>query len=547
MKPTLAIYAPIDINPDYPEYIHDHNIALFRDGQIIKYLQLERLTREKFDNSLHRQLYQVLKKEKLLTTDADIVFVNSVLGTCFISTDGKFRFETNPPKELSTQALEGHALWLTAQRRQAWMLSHELAHIFSVVPFFGMFRDNSLLVHFDGGASLSNISAWLWKNDKLTLIDYSWNAKQLSSLYNANALNFFITGVKRRQHNSMAGKLMGLAGWGQYNPQIEQWLQENNFFADIWHDKKLFFTKAQERFGWQGKNFNPQDKFLQNIAATVQAYFTRETLSVIANYQKLTNAEYLYLTGGSALNLYTNQALINSRLFKAVFIPPATGDSGLSLGAGAFIEWQKGNEIKKHLPYLNNWALSCPQVISKSQDIEKISSLLLNEKIIGVCNGWGEAGPRALGNRSIIALPHSRSLAQRISQNMKGREWYRPIAPIMLYPQAQQITGIKNIPEIARYMLVNFPVLVQWQDKLKGVVHADSTARIQVLFSRDDNPFMWDLLSLLWDKYQVPALINTSFNSRGKPIVHTIEDAHNEAMTMKLDGLVVNGRLVTLP
>ncbi len=544
MKPTLAIYAPIDINPDYPEYIHDHNLALFKDGEILKYLHLERITRQKYDNSLHRLLYDTLKKAKLLTLDADLAFVDSVLGKSFISTDGKFRFETDPWEAIKPQAFKGRSLWLTPEEKQAYGISHELAHIFSTVPFYGIFRDNSLLIHFDGGASKSNLSVWTWHDGKLDLIDYSWKARHLSSLFNANALNFFITGVKRREHNSMAGKFMGLAGWGQYRPEIEQWLIENNFFADIWHDKKIFFLKARERFGWNGQSFDTHDKFLQDIAATVQHYFTRETVKLIAYFQTFTKTKNLYYTGGSALSLYTNQALANSGLFENIYIPPAPGDSGLSLGAGAFVEWSKGNEIKQHLPYLNNWGLDNPQVIDYTHDIERIATLLMDEKVIGVCNGWGEAGPRALGNRSIIALPHSRRLARRVSQEMKGREWYRPIAPIMLSTEAQKVTGIKHLPEIARYMLINFKVLPQWHDRLKGVIHADGTARIQVLMAREENPFMWDLLTFLRDKYQVPALINTSFNSRGKPIVHTARDAIQEAKIMGLDALVIDGQLV---
>ncbi len=544
MRQTLAIYSPIDINPDFPEYIHDHNLALWENGKVIKYLQLERLTGKKYDNTLNHHLYSVLKKEKILARDMDLVFVDSVLGRSFISSDGRFRFETNPYEKIKPDIFHGRAFWLTAEERQAYGVSHELAHIFSAVPFYGMFKENSLLIHFDGGASQSNLSVWTWKKDTLTLIDHTWKAKHLSSLFNANALNFFITGVKRREHNSMAGKFMGLAGWGKYNMQIEQWLKENDFFADIWHDKKRFFLSAQRHFGWQGQGFDTKDPFLQDIAATVQHYFTRETVKLISSYQRQTQTDYLYFTGGSALSLYTNRALLESRLFKDVFVPPATGDSGLSLGAGAFYEWKKGNTIQPHLPYLNNWGLDYPQIIDDQRDIVRTASLIIEGKVIGVCNGWGEAGPRALGNRSIIALPHSKQLAQYVSQRIKGREWYRPIAPIMRVSEAREITGIEDLPQLSRYMLVNFPIRQQWRNKLKGVVHADGTARVQVLFNRSDNPFMWDLLTVMKEKYDVPALINTSFNSRGKPIVHTREDAHKQAAEMGLNALIINGRLV---
>jgi carbamoyltransferase len=230
-------------------------------------------------------------------------------------------------------------------------------------------------------------------------------------------------------------------------------------------------------------------------------------------------------------------------IFDQVFIPPATNDSGLALGAGAYVEWLKGNKIKRHLPYLNNWQLDTQPVIDDSTDLQRIAQMLLEHKVLGVCNGYGEAGPRALGNRSIIALPDDKSLAKIISQQKKGREWYRPIAPIMLESVARQVTGKSKLPEISKYMLVSFKILPQFYGKLKGVIHTDGTSRIQVLFSRQDNPFMWDLLQYLYERYKVLGLINTSFNAKGKPIVHFERQATDQARQMHLDGLIVNGRL----
>ena len=546
MKPSLAIYAPKDINNEFSEYIHDHNLTIFNNGQVIKYLHFERITGKKYDNTLDQHLYEILKKSKLLTIDADLIFIDSVLGRSFLSSEGKFRFEASPWESISQEPIKARALWLIANWKNAWLVPHELAHIFSCIPFYGIFKNNSLLIHFDGGASLSNISFWLWKKNQLTLLDYSWQAKKLSSLFNANALNFFIINVKRREHNSMPGKFMGFSGFGRYDRQIEQWLIENDFFQDIWHNKKIFFQKAKEKFGWNANRFDTRDKFLQDIAATVQHYFTYQTFDIIKKWQLKTNTEYLYYTGGSALNLYTNQTLYFSKIFKDIFIPPAPGDSGLSLGAAAFIEWKKGNEIKPHLPYLNNWELENKQVIENSKDLDKIASLIYEGKVIGICNGWGEIGPRALGNRSIIALTHDRKLAQYISQKLKGREWYRPIAPIMLESEAKNITGIENIPLISRFMLMNFKILRKWQEKLMGTVHIDATARIQTLFKRQDNPFMWDLLTLLKRKYNIPALINTSFNAKGKPIVHSVDDAIKQAKEMNLEFIVIDGKLIKI-
>ncbi len=544
MKKKLALYTIPDVNPDYPEFIHDHNITLIEGGKVAKYLHLERITGVKYDNSLHQKLYQLFKQAKLFGHDYELGFVDSTVGRSVITSEGKIRFEANPFEPLSPNVEYGRAYWLD-RHVKAYAIRHELAHIFSVLPFYGIFRENSLLVHFDGGASVGNVSVWLWRHGQLKLIDYGWQLKRLSSLFNANALNFFILGVKRKQHNSLPGKYMGFAGWGQYDKNIEAWLKENDFFEDIWHDKRRFFDSAKRRFGWDKKHFDTKDKFLQNIAATVQYYFVRETLEFIKQQQQKVGADYLYFTGGSALNLYLNKRLVESSMFKDVFIPPCTNDSGLSLGAAAYMEWLDGVEVQEHLPYLNNWELDCEQVVDDSTDIPKIARFLMEGKVIGICNGFGEVGPRALGNRSIVALPHSKSLSRLISQKMKGREWYRPLAPVMLYHVAQQVIGQQNFPLISRYMLINFKILPQFYDKLAGVVHVDGTARVQVLFNREDNPFLWDLLTYLY-KYGVLGLINTSFNFRGKPIVHFESQAYEQAREMNLDGLVINGRFYQL-
>ncbi len=540
MKKKLAIYAIPDINPSYSEYIHDHNLCIFQNGKIEKYLQLERITGQKYDNSLHSKLYDLLKQAKLLTEDWQIGFVDSVVGRSMITSDGKIRFEANPFAQLGPEPEKGSGFWLD-HKIETLAIRHELAHIFSAVPFWGMFKNGSLLVHFDGGASVGNFSVWTYDKGELRLVDYGWKLKYLSSLFNANALNFFILGVKRKQHNSLPGKYMGYAGWGQYDARIERWLIENDFFQDIWNDKKRFFRQAEKEFGWNAKHFNTKDKFLQNIAATVQTYFTRNLIRFFMDLKKSFGYENLYYTGGSALNLYVNSQLLRQKIFKNIYIPPATGDSGLSIGAGAYMEWLDGIEIKRHLPYLNNWDLYCPQVIERQNDIEKIASFLLENKIIGICNGYGEAGPRALGNRSIIALPNSKGLAKIISQQKKGREWYRPIAPVMLKEAAQKVTGIENLPEISRYMLVNFEILPEYRKLLSGVVHIDGTSRIQVLFERRENPFLWDLLDFLYKKYGVLGLVNTSFNAKSKPIVHFESQAMEQARQMQLDGVIING------
>nr|WP_319400968.1 carbamoyltransferase C-terminal domain-containing protein [uncultured Carboxylicivirga sp.] len=541
-KPTLAIYGIQDrINTDTPFYVHDHALTLMDKGSVIKHITLERLSRLKHDNKLHEQIYDVLKSEGLLKSmDYDLVFVDNVVGRTFLSSCGRFRFEAPLNDVLHSYPEKGKCWWLDREK-EAYALNHELAHIGANLPFYRSFNENSLLVHFDGGGSLSNLSAWKYKSGKITSIEYHWDLQYLSGLFNANALVFGIIGSKYIDQNSVPGKMMGLAAFGSYQPEMEEWLVKNDFFKDIWHSKKSFFDAAKTDFDYDKTQLNTKDPFLHNIVATMQFIFQRELQNKLQLLSQKESLDYLYYSGGSALNIVANTQLVDSGLFKDVFIPPCPEDSGLSLGAAAYIEWLKHGSVEQHSPYINNWTIEDYLVKIEPAEIQKCANELLKGSVIAVCNNSGEIGPRALGNRSMLSLANSKALAQKVSMTHKKREWYRPVAPIMLAHNATYFTGQDKIHSLADYMLLDFKILPEKQKELQGAVHVDGTARIQVVRSKEDNPFMFELLQLLDTKYGVKALINTSFNIKGEPIVHTIEGAVESAKNMNLDGVVLNG------
>lgn len=542
-RPTLAIYGIQDrFDYEYPFYVHDHNLCIMQNGRVQQFMQLERISRVKRDNELYEQLYSILKEKQLLSTDFDLVFVDNVVGRTFLSRQGDVRFEAPLTETLSNSWEKGRCWWF-GREMQAWVLNHELAHVFSCLPFFGNFRENSLLVHFDGGASLSNFSAWTFGNNQINLVEYHWELKKLTTLFNANALVFSIIGAKLSEQNSVPGKMMGLAGHGTYKPEIESWLEQHQYFENIWNRKSVFFSEAEKTFGIQLQSFDQKNPFIQNIIATIHQVFVREIIAVFRRLKTETDCENLYYTGGCALNIVANTELVNSRLFSEVFIPPCTEDSGLALGAAAFAEWMKHGKVEPHSPYLNNWNIENDSFVYSEEDILHCAQALADGKVIGLCNGAGEAGPRALGNRSLLCRADSKKLAQKVSMQYKKREWYRPVAPVMLEKNAKYFTGQSAIHSLSKYMLLDFPVLPERQEEIAGAVHADGTARIQTLFSRDENQYLWDLLTWLDENYGIKALINTSFNSQGEPIVHTANDALLSAQKMGIDGVVLNGKL----
>lgn len=550
MKPTLAIYGIKDRNNfEYPTNVHDHNLCLMQDGKILQYLQLERFTKRKYDNRLDLFLEELIEKRILdIQEDFDFICVNDFVGNTYVSKNGKIRFEADYPKELTFNAIPARGYYQysdwSGKELHSYLVQHEVAHICSNLPFSGGFQNNSLLVSFDGGSSLGNYAAFVYKNGHFTLLENNWNDLGFASkFFNDNAFSFKMLNASANMHCSVPGKLMGFASLGNYSPEIEDWLIKNNYFKDYWNKESEILKSIKNHFGIDA-DFNTHDSFMQNTAATFQRIFENAVLKKLENLQQKFHCENLYYGGGCALNIVTNTKIVESGLFKNVFIAPCCNDSGLSIGAATLLELQKGNEIKIQSPYLNNVGLKNETIASPSTElIKEVSRILMTGGIIGVCNGNGEVGPRALGNRSLIALPNDKKLSEKLSMNVKKREWYRPVAPIMLKEIAQKVS-VQTINPLSKYMLSDFKIKHEYDDDLCGVIHANQTARIQTIALKDENPFMFELLTYLFEKHGVLALINTSFNTQGEPIVHTKEDALKSAKEMNLNALVYNNQLL---
>ncbi|MBK9301250.1 MAG: hypothetical protein IPN14_11740 [Bacteroidetes bacterium] len=551
-KATLAIYGIKDVNErEHSGWTHDHNICLMQNGTILKYLHLERLSRKKHDNRLDLYLEEIIDNNSLeLPDEFDIVSVNSILGSAFISKNGRIRFEANIEKKLNPNLVKSFAWYQKTKFKGSYLnafnCSHELAHIATCIPFFGVYKENSLLIHFDGGASKSNFSAFIFKNNKIRLVEYSWDLRYLARLFFSNVIVFKILNAKQGEHHSVPGKLMGYSCLGDYDPKIENWLKKNDYFNNYWDNPELILQSINIEFGLKFSAFDSKETFFKNVASTMQEIFKRELINKITTLQIQTNTSYLYYSGGSALNILTNSAIIATGQFLDVFIPPSCNDSGLSIGAASLLEIQKGNTINIHNSYLNNIELNNKSVnLISNELLSSVSEIIINKGIIGICNGNGEIGPRALGNRSIICLANNKELAIKVSTKIKKREWYRPMAPIMLSGIAKEVS-VEPIHHLSKFMLVDYNIKEQYRQSFEGVLYLTKTARIQTIDKESENPFIHSLLKYLYEKHNVLGLINTSFNSHGEPIVHSEVDARKAGITMGLDAIIINNNLVIL-
>lgn len=527
---------------------HDHSIAIIKDGRVAFFMELERLTRIKHDNNLPDHVDKIIDSRNIPVSDSfSVVYTNSFSTNRFfqearsslLSRSGRISF--SPKKEPispdKTQTVEG--TW-RGKPAKGTLISHELAHAGSSLPFVGSFEENSLLIHVDGAASVSNCSAWHFASGNIQHLDHSHNFHRAVLNFSVNNLVHAILGTTMEQQLSVPGKLMGYASYGRFQKDVYDWLIENDFFFDYFADPKRFFASAAEAFGYDSENIDHQNQLMFDIAACIQYNLSQKIIEYIADWKDETRSDHLYYAGGCALNIKINASLINSRLFESVFIPPCCNDTGIGLGAAALDYFMKEGPLEIHGPFLNNFGTK-PYTYGPDFSIDKVCSMLADGKVIGVCTGNAEAGPRALGHRSLLAIPTTTEIRDYVSMTLKQREWYRPLAPIVLESQMERLFE-DYVPNPAMYyMLYEFNVKPSMSKKIPAVTHVDGSARGQIVRENDpDLELIVEILRTMKDDYDIPCLINTSFNRRGEPIVHTHHDALECAKRMGLAAVILD-------
>jgi carbamoyltransferase len=273
--------------------------------------------------------------------------------------------------------------------------------------------------------------------------------------------------------------------------------------------------------------------------------------------KKLTESKNICVAGGSFLNCNSNEKILNSGLFEnAYFIPPAD-DSGIPLGC-AWFAYQELVDIKEtefFSPYIGR-PYSRLEVISEinknsnlifteyddfNQLTEDVSYLLSQNRVIGWFQDGSEIGPRALGNRSILASPINSWMTGHINADIKGREWYRPFAPAVLFENQKDIF---ESDVYSPYMMVTTTVKEEWRTRIPAVTHIDYSARHQSVTETSNNKF-YNLIKSFNNRTGVPVLLNTSFNGPKEPIVESPADAINTFLTRGLDYLVINNFVIS--
>lgn len=346
-----------------------------------------------------------------------------------------------------------------------------------------------------------------------------------------------------------AGKLMGLAPFGVPNIPI------SDFFS-IEGDEFIYSEAVCDRFVHDDR-WPARSKEYADLAASTQCALEEAILYVAKRARIISSETRLCYAGGVALNSVANERLIRESGFDDVFIMPAAEDSGTAIGAAYAALWQltefeRGTRQnsdsmgRRYSPCEIDVAIAsnprakridCGGVIAQAAD------LLANGKIVGWFQGGSELGPRALGQRSILADPRRGDIKDTLNRRVKFRESFRPYAPAVLKSRAHEWFDTDPSSLDSPFMLRVMNVKEGCRDLVPGIVHADGTARVQTV-TRESNPPLHDLLEAYERETGVPILLNTSFNIAGEPIVETPEEALYCFAFSGLDGCVLGERIV---
>jgi len=352
-------------------------------------------------------------------------------------------------------------------------------------------------------------------------------------------------------------KVMGLAAYGQHDPQIYNLLRPMLTVQGLGLKTKTSVFRANLKALQQFRRKPNSSPFeVVDLAHTGQQVFEEVMTELLQNLHQQKLSEQLMLGGGSALNSTWNGKITQQTGFKTVHIPSAPADDGNALGAALLAYHhdhpQQAAPQKITLPYLGS-SISAerldnlkkfsqiPQARCVGEAIyQQTAALLAQGKIIGWIQGRAEFGPRALGNRSILADPRDPDMPHKINARVKFRESFRPFAPAILHEFGDQY--FENYQE-SPYMERTLKFKPEVWAKVPGVVHANKSGRLQTV-KKEWSEKYYRLIKAFYELTDIPILLNTSFNIMGKPIAHSVEDAIGLFYTTGLDALVIDDYLI---
>jgi carbamoyltransferase len=428
---------------------------------------------------------------------------------------------------------------------------HHLAHAASGC-FTSPFEQAACMV-IDGQGELGSITYFEYEDGRIRTVERMRGAESLGILY-AYCTNLCGFDAEKGEE----WKLMGLAPYGTLHPEIYESLRSLvrvnglTFRYPSTGNVRRWMTDMQR---WaRPKGAPPLEA--ADLAFTTQYFYAEVMDHLLSGFYDLGISDNLVLVGGCALNSAYNGGIVGRTGFKHLHVPSAPADDGTALGA-ALLAYRKDHPGARpaasvRCPYrgtaISDRSLSRMARVARVRGLRHVPDTLIAEtadllargKLVGWIQGRAEFGPRALGNRSILADPRDENVKDRINSVVKFREEFRPLAPSVLDEfGAEYFEGYQMSPFMERTFVFRDAAAA----KVPGVVHVDGTGRPQSV-RREWNERFYDLICAFHERTGVPLLLNTSFNVIGKPIVHSLEDALGLFYTTGLDALVVEDYII---
>ncbi|CFQ49551.1 putative transferase [Yersinia frederiksenii] len=545
---------------------HDGSTCLMKDGEIIFAVEKERISRIKHDGfNDHTTIQYCLDAAGIKYNDLTLVV------------------EQNSHSPLFSEQLEYRKNRTLPPMIPVVTLSHHLAHAYSAIgtsPF-----DDMGVVVIDGhGGSLDNCndlsenihgtnnihinnrycywetcSYYVYQNGRMTPIfkDFSrWVNRKNRKEYPAatweieNSIGEFYEGIALYIFGELdcAGKLMGLAPYGR--PNIIDW-QPFYFNSGKVILRNDWWVNIDPLLNSRPTHFRDNFQYYADLACWAQTKLEEALFYLFSYYYQLHPMKNFAYAGGVALNATANEKLINSCEFEHLYIQPAAGDNGLSIGC-CYYGWLEvlKKERVRHCGSTffgkNYNDISVLTELEKHEDKieyshhDDIETMAAESIAAGYVIAWfqgeSEFGPRALGNRSILADPRNPQMKDHINANVKFREDFRPFAPAVLHEEAHDYF---NLTHDSDYMLFIAYVKEQYRADLPSIVHVDGSARVQTVKQHLNKRFH-TLITAFFEKTSIPILLNTSLNTKGMPIVETPADAIHLFLNCGLDYLFIN-------
>lgn len=409
-------------------------------------------------------------------------------------------------------------------------------------------------------AACAVIDSW---GERGAMAFYRYKNRRLERLYEAKGPGTASLGLYYMKITELCGfdwlkgeewKVMGLAPYGQLNPEFYDLLRATVSVRGF--DCRYVSSRLFDRLDRYRRDRQDPIERTADIAYTGQYFFAETVSRLLCHLHEVTGSENLALAGGCALNSSHNGNITRLTPFRRLHVPSAPADDGCALGA-AWLSYHAGHPERSHRPKLLTpytgsaideetiarlvkFNRSLPVEHLPDSICERTASLLARGKLVGWIQGRAEFGPRALGNRSILADPRSAETQDLINEQIKFRETFRPFAPSILHEFGSRY--FEHYQE-SPYMDKTLKIRPEMQERIAAVCHVDGTGRLQTV-KEEWNPRFYRLLKHFHRLTDVPVLLNTSFNVMGKPLVHTLEDALAVFLTTGLDALVINDYLI---